>query len=197
VVPPSWNVIVPVGVPVPDDVVFAVNVTAVPRTDGLFDEATVVVLATKFTVTVCVRAVEVLPVKLVSPPYTAVIECVPPDSADVVSVAVPPLSVPVPSVVPPSWNVTVPASVPVADDVTLAVRVRAVPKMEGLFDEVTVVVLVALFTVCVKVAEVLPAKFVSPPYTAVIECDPPARPDVVSVAVPALRVPVPSVVPPS
>jgi hypothetical protein len=87
--------------------------------------------------------------------------------------------------------------VPVAGDVTVAVKITADPALDGLFDEATVVVLVALFTVCVKVAEVLPAKFVSPPYTAVIVCDPPARPDVVSVAVPALRVPVPSVVPPS
>jgi hypothetical protein len=44
---------------------------------------------------------------------------------------------------------------------------------------------------------VLPLSFVSPPYAAVIECDPTASADVLYVAVPLLIVPVPSVVLPS
>jgi hypothetical protein len=51
---------------VADDVTVAVNVTAVPKTDGLFDEATEVELATLFTV--CIRAGEVLLAKFASPP---------------------------------------------------------------------------------------------------------------------------------
>jgi hypothetical protein len=63
----------------------------------------------------------------------------------------------------PSWNVTVPVGVPVADDITVAVKVTAVPKIDGLFDEATEVELAALFTVCIRAGEVLAAKFVSPP----------------------------------
>jgi hypothetical protein len=195
--PPSWNVTVPVGVPVPVELAFAVKVTAVPKMDGLSDETTVVVLAAKFTVTVCVSTGDVLAAKFVSPPYTAVIESAPLASPAVVSVAVPPVIVPVPSMAPPSWNVTVPVGVPVADDFTVAVSVTAVPKMDGLFEEATIVELAALFTVCVRIADVLAAKFVSPPYTAVIECAPPASPSGVSVAVAPLNVPVPKVAPPS
>jgi hypothetical protein len=183
-------------VPVPVELAFAVKVTAVPKMDGLSDETTVVVLAAKFTVTFCVSTGDVLAAKFVSPPYTAVIESAPLASPAVVSVAVPPVIVPVPSMAPPSWNVTVPVGVPVADDFTVAVSVTAVPKMDGLFEEATVVELAALFTVCVRIADVLPAKFVSPPYTAVIECAPPPSPAVVNVAVPPLNVPVPRLAPP-
>jgi len=91
-----------------------------------------------------------------------VIECAPPASAEVESVAVPPLSMPVPSVAAPSWNVTVPVGAPVADDITVAVKVTAVPKIDGLFDEATEVELAVLFTVCIRVGEVLAAKFASP-----------------------------------
>ena len=40
-------------------------------------------------------------------------------------------------------------------------------------------------------------KFVSPPYTAVMECGPGAREEAANVATPALSAPVPSVVAPS
>ena len=65
------------------------------------------------------------PLKLVSPPYTAVIECVATASALVVNVAAPPDSVPVPSSVAPSWNVTVPVGVPppAGEEATVAVKV--------------------------------------------------------------------------
>jgi hypothetical protein len=82
----------------------------------------------------------------------------------VVTVAIPPLSVPVPRVVrAPSLNVTVPVGVPAADDVTVAVKITAAPRFDELFDETTEVELDALFTVCVRTGEVLPAKFASPP----------------------------------
>jgi hypothetical protein len=79
-------------------------------------------------------------------------ECEATDSVEVLYVAFPPLSVRVPSVVLPSLNVTVPVA---AEGVTVAVNVTEVPKPEGFSDDVTVVVDVALFTVCVRVVEVL------------------------------------------
>ncbi len=72
------------------------------------------------------------------------------------------LSVPVPRVVEPSTNVTVPVGVPPVA-VTMAVKVTAFPYMDGLVDDDTTVVGVALFTVCERAeAEVDVAKFVSP-----------------------------------
>ena len=52
-------------------------------------------------------------------------------------------------------------------------------------------------TVSVNAGDVLPKKFVSPPYTMVMECVPTARVDVVNVALPLLSVPVPNTVVPS
>jgi hypothetical protein len=66
----------------------------------------------------------VLVTKLVSPAYTAVIECDPTDSALVLNVAVPPLSVPVPIVVRPSLKVTLPLGVPAPGAVALTVAVK-------------------------------------------------------------------------
>lgn len=108
-----------------------------------------------------------LMLKLLSPPYVAVIvECEPADDADVVNVAWPvPSSVPVPNVVPPSLKVTVPVGVPDPGELTVtnAVNVTGCPKQEGLGDEpVTVVVVLALFTFCVKLGEVLVLKLLSP-----------------------------------
>ena len=67
VVAPSRNVTVPVGVPEPGKsaLTVAVNVTAWPKTDGFAEEATVVELFARLTV--CVMAVEVLELKLLSP----------------------------------------------------------------------------------------------------------------------------------
>src|SRR4051812_4308401 len=72
--------------------------------------------------TVCDSAGDVLVMNVVSPPYTAVIECGPRLNDDVTSVATPPLRAPVASVVPPSWKSTVPAGAP-PDAVTVAVNV--------------------------------------------------------------------------
>jgi len=67
-VAPSLNVTVPVGVPAPAPagVTVAVNVTDWPNTDGLAEEATALVLP--LLLTVCVTALDVLVVKLLSPP---------------------------------------------------------------------------------------------------------------------------------
>ena len=59
---------------------------------------------------------------------------------------------------------TVPVSVPVTGEVTEAVKVTAVPIMDGLFDEVTTAEELAVWLiVCVRIGEVLPVKFASPP----------------------------------
>src|SRR5208283_5080212 len=57
--------------------------------------------------TTCFTAVEVLPAKVESPPYTAVTESVPTGRADVAKVADPPLNGPVPSTFAPFLNETV------------------------------------------------------------------------------------------
>ena len=104
----------------------------------------------------------------------------------------PAVKVPVPRVVEPFLNVTLPVGVPPLE-VTVAVKVTAWPDFDGLRDEVSEVEVLALFTVCVSTAEVLPEKLALPPYTAVMECDPTARVEVANVAFPPASVPVPKV----
>lgn len=111
------------------------------------------------------------------------------------NVAWPALSVPVPRVVVPSRNATVPVGVPTA--VTVAVKVTVCPAVEGFSEEATAVVVGRPTTVCVSAAEVLPANVASPEYFAVIECEPAVSVEVVNVACPTLRVPVPMLVAPS
>ena len=122
-------------------------------------------------------------------------ECEPMDSAVVEKMAWPALSVAVPRVVVPSRKATVPVGVPVA--VTVAVKVTACPAVEGFSEEVTEVVVGWPITVCVSAAEVLPAKVLSPEYFAVMVCGPAVNVEVVNVACPTLRVPVPRIVGPS
>ena len=71
----------------------------------------------------------------------------------------------------PSLNVTVPVGVPAPGNtaLTVAVRTTAWPNTEGLAEEASTVALLALFTVWVKVDDVLVLKLVSPLYTAVSE----------------------------
>src|SRR5207244_658538 len=93
-VPSRRNVTVPVGVPAPGATAatVAVKVTAWPNTVGLGDAATVMALLPWFTVTVL--DAEVLLVKVLSPPYSAVIEWLPTLSVLRAKVAVPlPLTV--------------------------------------------------------------------------------------------------------
>src|SRR5262249_25073599 len=129
------------------------------------------------------------------------IEWLPTARAAVANVATPlAFSVAVPRLVVPSRKVTVPVGVPVAGAtaVTVAVKVTDWPNTTGLADEVSaVLLLLAAFTVSVRVPEVLVAKFVSPPKAAVIAWLPTVRAAVANVAVPPLRVAVPRVVVPS
>jgi hypothetical protein len=79
-------------------------------------------------------------------------------SDDVVKVACPePFSVAVPRLVAPSMKVTVPVRVPLpgATGLTVAVKVTDWPETDGLADELTDVDVSALFTVWVRVADVL------------------------------------------
>ncbi len=107
-----------------------------------------------------------LPLKLPSPLYCAVIlGCAPTLSAEVASVATPlRFTLPVPSVVAPSKNVTVPEGVPAPGALTdtVAVKVTLWPKTDGLGADVTLVVVSALLTTWFTVLDVLPLKFVSP-----------------------------------
>ena len=74
------------------------------------EEVSVVVVLAWWTV--CNTLLDVLAVKFVSPPYTAVIVCVATVSALVGNVALPLLRVPTPIDVLPSLKVTVPVGVP-------------------------------------------------------------------------------------
>ena len=135
--------------------------------------------------TVCINGWDVLPEKLASPPYTPVIECGPLVSVDVDNVAWPlPLRGPVPMLAVPSINVTVPVGVPApgATATTAAVKVTGCAVAEGFTEDVNVVALLDLFTVCVNAVEVLPRKTASPPYTTVMECDPTASVEMFSTA---------------
>lgn len=83
--------------------------------------------------------------------------CVPVPTIPVVTkVADPLLRGALPRLVVPSTNVTVPVGLP-GVAVTVAVKVTCWPEVIVLGLAVTVVVVAALFTVCVKTADVLPA----------------------------------------
>jgi len=63
----------------------------------------------------------------------------------------------------PSLNVTVPAGIAVpAPGTTVAVKITGLPCVEGLTEEVTVVTVLSLFTVCVRTGEVLVLKLALP-----------------------------------
>jgi hypothetical protein len=83
-------------------VTLAVKVTDCPTFDGFSEEAkTVVVVA---LLTTCFTTFDVLPGRLESPPYTALIALVPTGNVDVIKLAEPPLNVPVPKTVVPFMN---------------------------------------------------------------------------------------------
>src|SRR5437879_7234241 len=78
------------------------------------------VLRTGAALTVCVRTSEVLPLKLPSPPYCAVIKCAPTASEAVEKLACPdPSNGSVSRTVGPSLKSTVPVDVPVPGGVTV------------------------------------------------------------------------------
>jgi len=150
---PSLTVTVPVGVPRPGTTGVTVKliVTGWPATDGLGVCAVIVVVVLSW-LTVCDSVEEVLPLKLESPAYAAVMLCGLPetDSAEVLNVATPEVNDPVPSVVAPSLNVTVPVGVPVLAveaSLTVAVNVTDCPKTDGSGEEPSAVVVFAVLTV--------------------------------------------------
>ena len=81
--------------------------------------------------------------KLASPPYVAVIECLPTERVAMARVARPFDTAPLPRDCEPSKNVTVPVA---AVFEIVAVKVTVCPRLEGSGLEVTVVVVFALFT---------------------------------------------------
>ena len=114
---PSLNVTVPDGVPDPGAVAVTVevNVTDAPVAEGFNDETTEVLVAALFT-TCDSAGDDVLPLKLESPLYCAVIECVPAVSVLDCNVATAAESVIVePICVVPSKNFTVPLGTAVPD----------------------------------------------------------------------------------
>src|ERR1700682_2914075 len=147
--PPSLSVTDPVGVPVVNDFTIAVKVTPFPCLDGFRDEVTPADVAA--FVTVCVTAGETLPLKFASPPYTAVSECEPTASVDILKVAFPPLSVAVPRFVVPSLKLTGPVGVAGPPVLTVAVNVTACLSPDGFGDETSEVV-VAAFSVVADTA---------------------------------------------
>ena len=75
--------------------------------------------------TACVRTSEVLPLKFVSPPYSAVIECEPAVSEEVEKVVCPvPSKVPLPMTLAPSLKSTLPVGVPEAGGLAATVAVK-------------------------------------------------------------------------
>src|SRR5947208_16114853 len=97
--------------------------------------------------------------------------CVPTESVEFVKlVPLPPESVTVPSkLVPSIVNCTVPLGVPKPGGtaLTAAVQVTGLSKYDGFDEEMSAMLAPALLIVCVKFAEALPLKLVSPLYTAV------------------------------
>src|SRR5438105_3092393 len=116
--------------------------------------------------------------------------CVPTLSVLVTHVVVPAASACAPQPVTelaPSLKLTVPVGVPAPGKlaVTVAVNVTLWPNTDGFADDVSAVLVLAWFTVCVSVALVLVAKLVSPLYTAVMLWLPTLRLDVTHVVDPA------------
>jgi hypothetical protein len=121
--PLSKNCTLPVAA---EGVTVAVNVTACPTVEGFALEAS----ATEEAACIfSASAAEVAPALDESPPYVAVIECVPLAKAEVENVATPDASVTLPIAAPLSKNCTVPVA---AEGVTVAVNVTACPTVKGL-----------------------------------------------------------------
>ena len=89
--------------------------------------------------------------------------CAPAEREAVVNVAKPLLrATGGPRFAPPSRNCTVPVGIP-APEATVAENVTGCPKTEGLWLEVTAVVVLAWLTVCVGNEPILALKLPSPP----------------------------------
>jgi hypothetical protein len=151
--PPEVSVTDPPGVAAERETL-TVNVTSCPVTEGF-----VPLLRPMVGVSFCtawLNAFDVAPAKAGSPPYTAVMECVPAVSAVVEKLATPPLRAVCPRTVTPSLNVTVLVGVPPAAADTAAVKVTFWPTAEGLGELANSTIVGAGLTVCVSTCEVLP-----------------------------------------
>src|SRR5208282_460184 len=162
VVPSAVKATVPVGA-LP--VTVAVKVTLAPTVDGLSELASVVAVASLLTT--CDSETLVEPLLAESPLYVAVMLCVPTARAVVAHCAVRVLPEPdsatalhPPIDVDPSWKFTVPVG---AVPLTVAVNVTLAPKVEGVNEVATAVVVATLFTVCDSGALVEPLLALSPP----------------------------------
>lgn len=126
---PSKNVTVPVA---DDGVTPAVKVSEAPNTEGFVPEVRdrIIVGVGLGLLTICDNAADVAPLKVASPLYCAVIECVPTDNVEFVKLAEPAVRGRLPEIaVLPSKNTTD----PVAEmGVTVAVKVRESPVRAGL-----------------------------------------------------------------
>jgi hypothetical protein len=136
---------------------------------------------------------DALAAKLASPEYFAVIEWFPTAKEDVLNVACAfALSEPLPIWVVPSRKFTLPVGVPLAALETMAVKVTCCPAVTITAEEVSAVEVAAWTVSLTAVYEVLPVKFVSPKYFAVIEWIPSDKDEVLKAACPdAFSVPVP------
>jgi hypothetical protein len=133
--------------------IFAVNTTLFPDTDGFRLDVSIAVVA---STTCSVSTLELDPAWLASPEYVATIECGPNTRELVVKLAVP-LAVRVtePSEVPPSVKFTVPPAARLLPVVTVAVNVTAWPSVTGFTLLTSAVVVVACTTTCCTTVEVL------------------------------------------
>src|SRR5207248_2478797 len=142
-----------VGLLAPLPVTVAVNVTAWPETVGLAEAVTTVAVLPFPTPWL---TVPLLPTKLPSPAYEAVMVWLPVVKLAVLKLAVvvpaEVVSVPWPKLVAPSEKVTTPvglatAVLPGAVTLTVAVKVTAWPDADGLTEDATAVPVLAGFTV--------------------------------------------------
>lgn len=117
---PSTKVTVPVGMPPAEGCTVAVKVMDWPKAAGLRLVASVVAVVARLTV--CVRGIDVLAEKLLSPLYFAVMKCELTDKLDSESCAALLETVSVPKDVLPSRNVTVPVAMPPAAGCSVAVN---------------------------------------------------------------------------
>lgn len=120
---PSVNVTVPTGTP-PVELTVAVKVTDWPKTDGLGEELTVVVVGVAPAWTTC-TVVPLLAAKTGSEAYVAVIVSDPTGSVEVLNETWPlELRGACAKTVLPCWKVTCPVGVPVAGGTAAAVAVK-------------------------------------------------------------------------
>jgi hypothetical protein len=194
---------VPVGVP-PLEVTVKVTAIPWPTTEGLgvWPVIVVVVLA---ALTVWLTPTEALAAKFASPAYVAVTERPPAELNAILQLPTATLAL---QLWVPSLTVTVPVGVPLpgAFATTVNVKLAPWPTADGSgVSPVIVVAVLAEFTVWGTPAEVLPAKFASPPYVAVsvlapavvgVSVQSPAATVPTQLTVPSLTVTLPVGVPP-